>query len=219
MLKNGAGNMADQYNWKFLDMKDLDAWLENNQAIINRCTFDHSWRWSRSSEITSDYVDVVKIHLHELPIHKDYDIRSNESFFRMHEVGKTIGHWQGELFHRIGNLLRSNGIQTSSAMSTQKGCYAYSKYESLKTIKQISQLIETHFGLLTRIHCEGKGDCTIYIHNDRSVLDSLELKEPEKSKKGERKGGDIRLQADTELDKREKELLAELDKIRKLRNS
>ncbi len=210
--------MADQYNWKFLDMNDLDNWLKNNQEIVNRCTFNSSWRWLHNGS-EKDYADAVNIHLHESLIHKDYDIRSNESFFRIHEVGKTIGHWQGELFHQIGNLLRSNGIQTSSAMSVQKGCYAYSKYGSLKLIKQISQLIETHFGLLTRIHCEGKGDCTIYIHNDRSVLDSLELKEPEKSKKGERKGGDIRLQADTELDKREKELLAELDKIRKLRNS
>jgi hypothetical protein len=218
MPKNGISDMADQYNWKFLDMKDLDAWLKNNQEIVNRCTFNSSWRWLHNGS-EKDYAEAVDIDLHESPIHKDYDMRSNESFFRIHEVGKTIGHWQGELFYEINNLLRLNEIPTSSAINVRQGCYAYSKYGSLKLIKQISQLIETRFGLLTRIHCEGKGDCTIYIHNDRSVLDSLELKEPEKSKKGERKGGDIRLQADTELDKREKELLAELDKIRKLRNS
>lgn len=214
MPKNGISDMADQYNWKFLDMKDLDAWLENNQDIVNRCTFNKSWRW-----IGSDYAEAVNIHLHELQVHKDYDIRTNEDFFTKHRVGKTIGHWQSELFHKIGNLLNSNGIQASSAMSVQKGCYAYSKYASLKTVKQISQLIETNFGLFTRIHCEGKGNYEIYIHSDKSVLDSLELKEPAKTKNSVKKGGGIRLQTESELEKREKELLAELDKIQKLKNA
>jgi hypothetical protein len=213
--------MADQYNWKFLDMKDLDDWLENNQEIIKRCTFNTSWRWVHNGSEKKDYVEAVNIHLHELPIHLDYDIRSNELFFQIHEVGKTIGYWPSELFHEISNLLTSNNIQSSSAMSVQKGCYAYSKYASSIKIKQIAQLIETHFELFTRIHCEGRGEYDIYIHNDKSVLDLLELKEPEKAKKGAKKGGDIRLQTSVqpELDIREKELLEELAKIRKLKNA
>jgi hypothetical protein len=202
--------MADKYNWKFIDMVDLDNWLVNNQEIVNRCTFNSSWRWINKGS-KNDYVDAVNIHLHELPIHKDYDIRSNESFFRTHEVGKTIGHWQGELFHEIGELLRDKDIQTSSVMNVHQGCYVYSKYGSIELIKQIAHLIETHFGLFTRIHREGKSDYSIYIHNDKSILNSLELKEPEKA----RKRDEIHLQSDdqTELKNREIELLAELAKI------
>jgi hypothetical protein len=174
--------MATHYHYHVADMSTFDAWRKKNQALLERCTFDQSWRWSDGT-----YIDTFRVHLSDEPIHHDYDLRNHASFISRYETQKAIGHWQGALFRRIGDLVRDADFSTSSLMGIENDCYVYTKYCSREEMRQIKELIEEKIGLQVRLHQVAKGEWQAWLHSDPLVLQALTLADPPAPAKGKDK--------------------------------
>jgi len=201
--------MATQYRAFSGNLNDLDVFLKSNTNILNRCLFHKSWNWIGYGE-NAQYVDTFNIDLSDSEICTPYDIESNRKFFEAYEAGKLIGHWSGELFHKICDIEKHNNIDCGSSMEVKHGCYVFTKSTSKQTISVLAKLIQNYLGLKTRIEKNEKGRYSIYIHCDQSTLDTLPIITLTGELKPIKKLSDRKA-----LEKAEKHLIKELQKIQK----
>jgi hypothetical protein len=217
----------DKYNYYHGKMIDLDEWIEKHQDIFNRCTFNLSWIWDGPT-----YIDSFNVNLMSEPIHNDYDIRKNKKFFHDFKVEKEIGHFSGELFHKINKIKNKNNLSSGASMGiSEDGFIVYSTSCKKDEVIQLSKLIEENFNLHCRIKKEfGRMEYKIYLHSNKEKLDSLDfenftgkpIKKPKKVSSSDwqgssyvSKGDDLEEKNEQMLKLMKRDLLKQLSDINK----
>ena len=161
----------DKYNYFHGRMSNLENWIEKHTDILNRCKFGTSWIWDGPT-----YIEAFDVDLMNVPIH-DGDIKSNEKFFDNFKVQKEIGHFSGELFHKIIDIKRKNNLDGgASLVISEDGFFVYGTYCKKDEIIKLAKLIEENLNLYCKIKKKSeKMSYDIYLHSNKEKINSLDF--------------------------------------------
>lgn len=206
--------MPTRYNAYKGDMDNLELFLLNHLHLIDRLSFDTSWRWIGQGQ-NAQYISTFTVDLYDDEIMNEYIIKNNQDFFKSYIIQKNIGIWQGILFHELQKIIEKENIPRGSclAVDMHNGCFRYEKGMNREQAIKLTNLIETNLAVKTRLQQIGRGDYAIHIHSQQSVLDNLNIEDvkPVNKSKSTKKS--------TDLETEEQRLLKELKRVReKMKN-